>query len=548
MYGTAIRALTGEIVGKNRMALLGAAVLTPAAWLIALAYMRHVPGMDSNFGTPFGLMLLVILAMQLGTVLCVRGSHRRRQNVGISQAYSATAYTHVVAGPGSDRRRVALHIRFCAVRFLSSIEFDVTQRLVLAAAITSVMCWIQAISWELLPLRYLRLVVLLVAVLTIIVSVISTLAKVPDLLFGRTGGEIGLVVTTTAGYALAYLAVIRARRGQSQDLGAALKRLFSAPRLSGRHARLPALSDAVMAQDWFEWRVYGRILPLFMIIIGAGPLASVVFERMRNAPSIAMSTMLLVVFYAIVSPMMGVAYISKDLSRRVDLGAFAATRPLSDLELAFAKLRLSLKSYALSVALVFAVIGVVILCSSNNSALLTLWSRLTVQLGTIRSGLGVLLLLGAVTVASWTATALFMSLQLFQAAVDRKKYGWQISVGSLALFLLLLAAVRRAFAARESVLLWLQSVHLQVMIPPVALAVMALCLVPLFRRVAPLKGLKVLALGFVGATALGLAYLSQLNVLLGYRWAMSSVLLSLVLLALMPFLVVPILVGMSRHR
>jgi hypothetical protein len=549
MHTTAIRALAGEIFGKSKSSILGAAVIIPAAWLVATAYMRNAPGMGPNIGTPVGFVLLVSVAIQLGAAFSY---------VDLTAGGKSTGFPkHILLLPAPTWLLALVPIItgsfFIAgfvllwLRFLSGVKFDWAQQLTLATAITSVMCWIQAISWDLLP-RSLRIVTLLVVVITTILSAISALATEQDFLLGRSGGAIALALTTAGGYGLAYLAVIRARCSETSDLNARLKRLFLSRVQPLREAPLPTLSNAVAAQNWFEWRVYGRLLPSFMIVIGAFPLASVAFDRTRHAPSIALSTFLLAVFYVLVSPMMGAAYISKDMTRRVQMGTFAATRPLSDLQLAFAKLRLAVKSYALSQAIVFAVIGVIIVASRNNAAVLALWSRLTAQLGTRGSCLGLLLLLGEISAASWAASALFMSLQLFYEAVDRKKHGWKISIGAVTLFLLLLILARRAYEARDSALAWLQSARAGVMIPAVLLMGIALWLLPQFRRVASPSALATVAVGFLVVTGLGLTLLSQLHLPFGYRWALSWGLVSLALLTFMPFVLVPILVGMSRHR
>jgi len=549
MYASAIRALVGEIFGKNRAAIVGAAAVTPAAWMIAKAYLRHVPGIEPNFATPLGFLLLVVIAMQLGSVFAYvdltaggSGSGFPRHILLLPAPTWLLALVPIIAGSLFIAAFVLLWLRF-----VSGVQLDWTQQLALTVAITAVMCWIQAMSWELLP-RSMRIVALLVVVIATIVSVISALANEPDFLLGRRAGQIGLVLTSSGGYGFAYLAVIRARRSETLALNASLKRLFFSPGQPLHAVPLPTLSTAVAAQNWFEWRVYGRILPLFMTIIGAFPLASLAFDGMRRAPSIALSTMLLLVFYLMVSPMMGAAYISKDWTRRVQMGTFAATRPLSDSELAFAKLRLAIKSYALSLLIVCAVIVVIILASRNNVALLALWSRLTQRLGTTGSYLSLMLLFAAITAASWAASALFMSLQLFYEAVDRKKHGWKISLAMVTLFGLLLMLARRAYVARDSALQWLHAARAEVIIPVIVLTGIALYLLPPFRRVAALSTLRALAVGFLTVTVLGLIGLSQLRLPFGYRWALSSGLVSLALVTFMPFLLVPILVRMSRHR
>lgn len=549
MYTRAIRALAGEILGKNKAAILGSVGVVPAAWMVATAYMRNVPGLGPNFGTPFGFVLLVIVTMQLGSVFSYvdlsaggRSTGFPRHILLLPAPTWLLALVPIIAGSLFISCFVLLWLRF-----LSGVQFDWAQQLTLTIAVTSVMCWIQAMSWELLP-RSLRLVALIAVVITTLLSAIPALAKEPIFLFGRKPAVIALVITTAGGYGLAYLAVIRTRRSDTLDPGAALTRLFTRSGRSIHQLPPPALSNAVAAQDWFEWRVYGRILPAFMMIIGAFPLAGIAIGGVRQAPSIALSMLLLVVFYVLVAPMMGAAYISKDMTRRVQMGSFAATRPLSDLEFAFTKLRLLIRSYSLGMAIVFAVIAIIILTSRNNVALVALRSRLVAQLGNTGTCLGLSLLLGASTAASWAAGTFCMSLQLFYEAVDRKKQGWKISVGAVTLFVLLLMLARRAYEARDSALQWLQSARVEATIPVLVLTGITLYLLPQFRRATALRRLKPLAVGFLAVTVLGLAVVWQLRVPFGYRWALSWGLVSLALLTFIPFVLVPILVGLSRHR
>jgi hypothetical protein len=100
-----------------------------------------------------------------------------------------------------------------------------------------------------------------------------------------------------------------------------------------------------------------------------------------------------------------------------------------------------------------------------------------------------------------------MSLQLFYEAVDRKKHGWKISIGTLTLFLLLLAAARRIYETRDSLLVSLQTARaapVEVMMLPVVPAGIVLCLLPQFRRLAAPASLRALALGFLAVTLLAL--------------------------------------------
>ena len=118
------------------------------------------------------------------------------------------------------------------------------------------------------------------------------------------------------------------------------------------------------------------------------------------------------------------------------MGLFEATRPLTDIEIAFGKLRLAFRSHLQGLAIVCTAVAVIVLTSHNDTVLIALWSQLAAQQGTLGSYLSLLLLLVLATAASWTGAVYFMSVQLFSQCVDAKKHGWKISVAVIALFLL----------------------------------------------------------------------------------------------------------------
>ena len=433
------------------------------------------------------------------------------------------------------------------LRFVSGIHFDWTDQLVMVAAVSALMGWLQALSWELVPSRILRIVVLTVAAVVAVLSVVSLLARDSINLFGRTNGAVGLSLTAASGLGLAYLAVIRSRRGDTLESGAYIRRLLLSSGLASRSGRLPALASGVAAQHWYEWQVYGRLLPTCMIILTAGPLAALCFGRIRQSPSIVLSGLLLFLFF-LIAPLVGGAYISKNLTRRAQMGLFEATRPLTDIEIAFGKLRLAFRSHLLGLAIVSTAVAVIVATSHNNTVLIALWSRLTAQQGTLGSCVSLLLLLVLATAASWVGAVYFMSVQLFLECVDAKKHGWKISMGVVALFLLTIDLVGRLYASRNSVLTWLADPHYELLIPAFVLLPIGLCLLHRYGRLHSLSAISPRAAGFAAAAALCLIAAWQLRLSFGYEWALSWLVVTITLLAFIPYLLVPILIDLDRHR
>jgi hypothetical protein len=549
MYRAPVAALTAELFGKNRWAIIGTTLIPPLAWFAGKAYLGKLPIAPVGAATPISLLILMGCALQFALIFAYVDLTAGSKSGGFPKHILLLpaptwllALVPIAAGASFTSGFVLLWLYY-----VSGVHFNWAQQLIIAAAITSLMCWLQAMSWELLPSRAMRIVLLTVMAIVAVLSVVSLLANKSENLFGRTWGAVGLAVTAITGLGLAYLAVIRARRGDTLDFYDHVRRiLFSSGRWS-RQTRSPALANGVAAQNWYEWRVYGRVLPTCMTILGAGPLASVAFARIRHSPSFVLPALLLFLFF-VIAPLVGGAYVSKNLTRRVQLGLFGATRPLSDTEIAFAKLRLAVKSYLVSFAILLAVVVVFVLGSSNNAALVSLWSRLAVWQGVTGSYLSLLLLLIVVTATSWAAGAYFMSLQLFAESVDRKKHGWKISLGVTALFFLLLDIGGRLYRSRASALEWLQSPHYELLIVPVLLLGMGLCLLPRFQSLDTLRTLNRPASSVGAGAALCLIAVWQLNLAFGYQWALSWLVVTVALLTLIPYLLMPVLVGMNRHR
>jgi hypothetical protein len=159
-----------------------------------------------------------------------------------------------------------------------------------------------------------------------------------------------------------------------------------------------------------------------------------------------------------------------------------------------------------------------------------------------------LLLLVFATAASWAGAVYFMSVQLFRECVDTKKHGWKISVGVMALFLLMLDLAGRLNASRNSVLTWLAEPHYELAIPAVVLLAVGLYLLHRYRSMHPLSAVRGRAAGFAAAAGLCLIAAWQLRLSFGYEWALSWLAVTITLLAFIPYLLVPILIDLDRHR
>ena len=178
MYTGPIAALTGELFGKNKWAIVATTLLPPVGWFAARAYLGASP--DAPAAAPISFLILLGCAVQLACIFAYMDITSGGASGGFPKHILLLpaptwllALVPIVAGSVFISGFVLLWLRFVSAIHLSGID-----QLVMVAAISSLMCWLQAMSWELLPGRALRIVVLTVAAIIAVLSVVSLLA--PD--------------------------------------------------------------------------------------------------------------------------------------------------------------------------------------------------------------------------------------------------------------------------------------------------------------------------------------------------------------------------------
>jgi hypothetical protein len=551
MYVAASAALTREILGKHKKDLLSTTLVIPAVGFVAKVYLTRHSHMDPAVATPLlGVLLLPALALLLCSYFAYVDLTGGRPSAGFPRHILVLpvptwllALVPMVTGSLFIAAFLLLWLR------LTGIRFDWTEQLAIAGGVTASLCWIQALSWRLIQQRYVRLLTLAVVLTFAGMALISLLADDSHFLFGHSAGLLSLVCVIVSGYALAYLAVIRSRHGDTAESAASVRRLHvrTTPAWN-RGTRLPRLRDGAAAQKWFEWRVFGRLLPTGMILFGSLVVLMMAFERIRTKPSVIELAMLAFLFLLIAS-LTGGAYASQSLeTSRVELGLFRAALPLSDWELASSKLSLAIRSHLLSLLIVLVVIATVLLTSSNNTAVTLLWSKLQAVQGKAGASLCVFLLALAAAVTAWALAVYGMSAWLFAAAVNWKRNGWKTALIALLALALFLKLAALGFQARSEIGSWLESAHLTILLLPAVTLALGLGLLPRFRALNRLSDLRGAATVCGAALAACVVLLWQLDLSPGYRWALSWLAVTATLLTFIPFLLVPIVIGLHRHR
>ena len=255
---------------------------------------------------------------------------------------------------------------------------------------SSLLAWTQALTWMPYPLRGMRIVTSIVLLLSIDVVVFTALENKPS----ESTMLLLLAPFVPLAYVTASSAVSRARRGDVPDWGVAK---WFAP-ASTRSAARRDFQSAARAQLWFEWRQYGRSLPLLVaIVLPVGLSLLFVFRTAAViVVEIVVASLLLPAFMAIFVAAT-VAKSSANASESYGITPFIATRPVEDRALVVAKWQAALLSTLAAWVIVAVAVPVALLWSDATEPILNIARHVDDALGRPRAIiLGLLLLVGLV--------------------------------------------------------------------------------------------------------------------------------------------------------
>lgn len=258
----------------------------------------------------------------------------------------------------------------------------------------SLLAWTQALTWMPYPLRGMRIVVSIVLLISIDVVVLSALESK-----ARESTMLLLLAPfVPLAYVTALSAVRRARRGDIPDWGTTRRLAPAFPR-SAAHRDFPS---AARAQLWFEWRQYGRSLPLLVaIVLPVGLSLLFLFQEAAViVVEIVVASLLLPPFLAVfVAAAAGKS--SSNASESYGITPFIATRPIEDRALVVAKWRAALLSTLLAWMIVAVAIPVALLWADATEPILEIARNVDEALGRPRAILLGLLILVSLVGSTW---------------------------------------------------------------------------------------------------------------------------------------------------
>ncbi|HEU4889681.1 MAG TPA: hypothetical protein VFV49_17480 [Thermoanaerobaculia bacterium] len=258
----------------------------------------------------------------------------------------------------------------------------------------SLLAWTQALTWMPYPLRGMRILTSIGLLISIDVVVFTALENKPR----ESTMLLLLAPFVPLAYVTALSAVRRARRGDVPDWGVE-ERL--APAFSRSAARRD-FQSAARAQLWFEWRQYGRSLPLLVaIVLPVGLSLLFLFrETAVIVVEIVVASLLLPAFLAIFVAAT-VAKSSSNASESYGITPFIATRPVEDRALVVAKWQAALLSTLAAWTIVAVAVPVALMGADATEPILEIARNVDDALGRPRAIILGLVILAGLVGSTW---------------------------------------------------------------------------------------------------------------------------------------------------
>ena len=244
----------------------------------------------------------------------------------------------------------------------------------------SLLAWTQALTWMPYPLRGLRVIITVLWLVTIDAVVMVALDfKAPEAVMLAI-----LAPHVPLAYLVARSAVARARRGDVPD--------WRLGQIS-RSVRNDPFRSPARAQQWFEWRQYGRSLPWLVAIVLPFELA--LLFAFSQTPELIWETL---VFVLLTPPFLAI-FVAATVSYGVT--PFIATRPLTNASLIFAKLKATMWSTLAAWLLLLVAIPLALRVSGTAPVVIERANRFVEVFGAPRAIAIVLLGLAALMASTW---------------------------------------------------------------------------------------------------------------------------------------------------
>jgi hypothetical protein len=388
-----VLAIAWELSHRHRWGLLAVAGYLAGLAVVRFAVFEPSQPMSLDDAEMFALAVVVPMSVACLYFLVVfsfglSGDLAARQSLYPARMFTLPVTTTALAGWPMLYGSAAMAGLWLATRLFGVWPPHVAVPWVWPTLLAAVLLgWTQALTWMPYGLPGLRVIVTvlwLVAVDTIVLLALHFKAS-EAVMLAILAPQIPLA------FLAARAAVRRARRDDVPDWRGAFTRLGRIVHALPRpRAGFPS---PVRAQQWFEWRLYGRSLPAWVGILLPFELA-LLFLADVTTPEFVFYVLLVV----LLTPPAMAAFAAPRV-RSYGMSQFVATRPITGPALIAAKLRMSIWSTLATWLLVAAAIPVALALSDTWPAVIEQARRLREAIGTPRT-IVLALLVGAGLVAS----------------------------------------------------------------------------------------------------------------------------------------------------
>lgn len=454
---TAGAAIAWELRQRHRWGLL--AVLATIMLLGGIRIAVLATGADREFvDVTFALLVAVPLSAAFMYLLAVftfgvSGDLAARESMYPTRMFTLPVSSAALAGWPMLYGCLSMIVLWFAMRIVSTFPPGFNPpKFWPALFAASLLAWTQALTWTPYPYRGMRVVVSIALLISIDIVVFTAIEY--------KASESTMLLLLAPFVPLAYLAALsavrRARRGDVPDWHITER----AGPASTRPAAARDFASAARAQLWFEWRQYGRSLPLLVAIVLPVGLSLLFLFRESTliVVEIVVASLLAPPFMAIfVAATVGKS--SSNASESYGMTAFIATRPVEDRALVVAKWQAALLSTLAAWTIVAVVVPVALLWSDAAAPILDIARKVDEALGRPRAiTLGFLVLAGLVG-STWKqlVQGLYIAMSGRDWAVKGMTFGTLVlvTVGFLALGWILDSRYR--FAVAMSAIPWLMA-------------------------------------------------------------------------------------------
>lgn len=400
------------------------------------------------------------------------------------------------------------------------------------------MSWMQGVNWGLNRTPFRAALVLLVLAAITVVCLLSVVSVAAAPLIGYDLAVVTLVVLAFTGISFALWSVSQIRKGRTVGRGI----IWSEMVVPG-FAMRTRLKSAQKAQFWLEWRVFGSALPLAALVLGIALFCTQFLPR--RASGMPGPTAMIAGMFLYMAALVGFELAKSHFGAKDHrMSAFWATRPLSTVSLAFAKLKVAAWSVLLGATVCLAPLVPGWLLAGDSERAVVIWTTLSALHGPFGAATIIALSMGAIPVLGWILCGNVLAVSFFGSKYTKLKILLALVAGAVLVGYL----VYRLLSLPDWQLVFVQY-YPKVFGVTAAVSAGGLgLLLRQFSRYADWQILRSRMAGTIAVCTLAMVAVTQLEGLTRQPYGMIGLTATLGMLSLYPWILGPIALRSNRHR